>query len=79
MTPAGTAERLLLWALRRFHRLWFSMLGLGFGLLWAMLGLSKAMLVAALTMLGYLVGKWFDEGHPDGGLGRRWRAWFHRE
>ena len=79
MTPAGTSERLLLWALRRFYRLFFAALGLGFGLLWATLGLSKALLVAALMLLGYLVGKWFDEGHPDAGLGRLWRSWFHRE
>ena len=79
MTPAGTAERLLLWALRRFYRLAFAALGLGFGLLWATLGLGRALLVAALGLLGYLVGKWADEGHPDAGFSRRWRAWFHQD
>lgn len=79
MNPSPTGERLLLWALRRFHRFFFTALGLGFGLLWACFGLGRALVVAALMVLGYLVGKWFDEGRPNAGLGRRWRAWSRRE
>jgi hypothetical protein len=70
---AGLGERLLAWFLGRFHRLAFGALGGGFGLLWVCLSLSKALLVAALLVLGYLIGKWVDEGRPDGGLSSRLR------
>jgi hypothetical protein len=76
MTPASTTERLLLWWLRRFYRILFGALGLGFGLLWAVLGLRRALLVGAVRALGYLVGKWMDEGRPDRGLSARLRRLF---
>jgi len=70
---ANLAERLLAWFLGRVYRLAFAALATGFGLLWVCLSLSKALLVAALLVLGYLVGKWVDEGRPDGGLSSRLR------
>ncbi|HXB97654.1 MAG TPA: DUF2273 domain-containing protein [bacterium] len=76
MTPTSTTERLLLWWLRRFYRTLFGALGLGFGLLWAVLGLRRALLVAALALLGYLAGKWMDDGRPDMGLSARLRRLF---
>jgi hypothetical protein len=76
MTPTSTTERLLLWWLRRFYRSLFGALGLGFGLLWATLGLRRALLVGAVTLLGYLVGKWMDDGRPDMGLSARLRRLF---
>ena len=71
-----TGGRLLAWLLGRFYRMALGLLGLGFGLLWATLGLGKAMLVMSLAVLGWLVGKWLDEGRPDAGLSRRWRRFF---
>jgi|GEM_PF-4166183 hypothetical protein len=76
MTPTSTTERLLLWWLRRFYRSLFGALGLGFGLLWALLGLRRALLVGAVALLGYLVGKWMDDGRPDMGLSARLRRLF---
>jgi hypothetical protein len=67
------SERLLAWILGRFYRFSFAAFGLGFGLLWVCLSLSKALLVLALVVLGYLIGKWTDEGRPDGGMGSRLR------
>lgn len=66
--------RLLAWLLGRFYRVLLAALGLGFGLLWAAFGLRKALLVSALAALGWLVGKWRDEGGPDAGL----RFWLRR-
>jgi hypothetical protein len=76
MTPTSTTERLLLWWLRRFYRILFGTLGLGFGLLWAVLGLRRALLVAAVAVLGYLLGKWMDDGQPGMGLSARLRRLF---
>ena len=76
MTPTSTTERLLLWWLRRFYRSLFGALGLGFGLLWALLGLRRALLVGAVALLGYLVGKGMDDGRPDMGLSARLRRLF---
>lgn len=76
MSESSLAERVLVWALRRLYRFLFALLALGFGLLWVWVGLAKALLVAALTLLGYLVGKWLDEGRPDGGLSSRIRRFF---
>jgi uncharacterized membrane protein len=72
----SSAQRLLAWVLGRFYRLALGLLGLGFGLLWATLGLGKALLVTALAVLGWLAGKWLDEGRPDAGLSRRVRRLF---
>lgn len=76
---AALGERLLAWLLGRFHRLSFAALGGGFGLLWVCLSLGKALLVLALAVLGYLIGKWTDEGRPDGGLARRLRRMVEEE
>lgn len=73
---SSTGERLLAWLLGRFYRFALGALGLGFGLLWATFGLGKALLVAALAVLGWLGGKWLDEGRPDAGLSRRLRRFF---
>lgn len=58
----------LVWWLGRFYRLAFAAAAAAFGLLWAFAGLHKALLVLVLTVLGWLVGKWVDEGRPGGGL-----------
>lgn len=71
-----TGLRLLQWLLARFYRMLFTALFLGFGLLWAALGLGWALLVTALGALGWLLGKWVDEGRPDAGLSRRLRRFF---
>lgn len=76
MTQGSMLERLLVWLLRRFYRVLLGLLGLGFGLLWAVLGLPRALLVTAVALLGYLAGKWMDEGRPDGGISSRIRRWF---
>ena len=73
MRSACFVPRLLAWALARFYRALFAALALGFGLLWAAFGLGMATVVALLTLLGYLVGKWVDEGRPDAGLSRALR------
>lgn len=64
---------LLAWLLARFHRLAYAALGLGLGLLWAAFGLRRALVVAALAWLGWLLGKWRDEGGPEAGLRALWR------
>jgi hypothetical protein len=67
---------LLAYLLARFYRLLYASLGLGFGLLWSAFGLRQALLVAALTLLGWLLGKWRDHGGPDAGLRHAWRHFF---
>jgi hypothetical protein len=71
---SGRGERLLAWFLGRFYRFLLGTLGLGFGILWALFGLRKALLVGALAVLGWLMGKWLDEGGPVSGL----RVWLRR-
>lgn len=69
-------ERLLAYLLRRVYRVSYGLLGAAFGLLWAAFGLRKALLVAALTVLGWLLGKWRDHGGPDASLRRLWHRFF---
>jgi hypothetical protein len=69
-------ERLWAWGLGRFWRIFFAALFAGFGILWACFGLAKALLVAILTLLGFLFGKWLDEGKPNAGLFRALRRFF---
>jgi hypothetical protein len=69
-------ERLLAWFLGRLHRFLFGALGMGFGLLWVCLSLGKALLVLATLVLGYLIGKWMDEGRSDFGISSRLRRMF---
>ncbi len=66
-------ERLWAYGLGRFWRIFFGSVFAGFGVLWALFGLGKALLVAALTILGFLFGKWLDEGKPNAGLFRALR------
>jgi uncharacterized membrane protein len=44
--------------------------------LWAIFGLRRALLVLMLAVLGFYIGKWIDEGRPDGGLLRFLRRYF---
>jgi hypothetical protein len=69
----GMGERLLAYGLGRFWRFLFALLFSVFGILWACFGLPKALLVAALALLGFLFGKWLDEGRPNAGLFRALR------
>ncbi len=46
------------------------------GVLSAWVGTAVVMLVTALAVLGWLAGKWLDEGRPDAGLSRRVRRLF---
>lgn len=64
------------WLLARFYRFLYGALGAIFGLLWAAFGLQDALLVAALTVLGWLLGKWRDHGGPDAGLRRSIQRFF---
>lgn len=56
--------------LRYFWRLALGLTALSLGLLWAIFGFFKAFVVVALFVLGWLLGKWMDEGRPDAGLFR---------
>jgi hypothetical protein len=69
----GMTERLWAYFLGRFWRFLFAVLFALFGILWAFFGLGKALLVAALALLGFLFGKWLDEGKPNAGLFRALR------
>lgn len=75
----GVGARLLAWFLVRFYRLFFAAAAGLFGILWVFLSLTKALLVLALVVLGYLIGKWVDEGRPDGGLSSRLRRMLEEE
>ncbi len=59
--------------LRYFWRLVFGATGLVLGLLWATFGLVKTLLIVAMVILAWLLGKWMDEGRPDAGLFRALR------
>lgn len=59
---------ILTWFLGRFYGISLALAGAGFGLLWALLGLHKALLVFLLAALGWLTGKWLDEGAPGPGF-----------
>ena len=59
---------ILVWLLGRFYRLAFALAATAFGLLWAFVGLRRALLVLAMAVLGWLLGKWVDEGRPGPGL-----------
>ena len=63
-------QGLLVFFLRNFWRLLFSLLGLGLGLLWAVFGLKKTLVVLCLAALCFYFGKWLDEGRPNGGIFR---------
>jgi hypothetical protein len=76
MTVPGMNERLWAYVLGRFWRFFFAFLFGAFGVLWAFFGLGMALLVAALSLLGFLFGKWLDEGKPNAGLFRALRRFF---
>jgi uncharacterized membrane protein len=63
-------QGLLVFFLRNFWRLLFSALGLCLGLLWAIFGLKKTLLIFCVGGLGFYFGKWLDEGRPNGGVFR---------
>lgn len=69
-------DRLWAYVLGRFWRFFFAALFSAFGVLWALFGLGMALLVAALGLLGFLFGKWLDEGKPNAGLFRALRRFF---
>ncbi len=60
------------WLLGNFWRLVLGFLGLGLGLCLAIFGVKRTLLIICLGLLGFLVGKWLDEGRPGGGLFRGW-------
>ena len=66
-------ERLWAFGLGRLWRFLFSVFFATFGVLWACFGLGKAVLVVLLAVLGFLLGKWLDEGKPNAGLFRALR------
>ena len=68
--------RLMAYGLGRLWRIVFGVLFAAFGILWALFGLAQALLVAALATLGFLFGKWLDEGKPNAGLFRALRRFF---
>lgn len=70
-------QRLAAYLLARFYRLLYALIGAAFGLLWSAFGLRQALLVAALTLLGWLLGKWRDHGGPDAGLRNAWHRFFN--
>lgn len=61
---------ILIALLRRFWRIVFTALFFAMGLLWAVFGLTKAVVIICLALLGFYLGKWIDEGRPDGGVFR---------
>ena len=58
----------LSWLLANFWRMALGLLGLGLGLSVALFGVRKTLLILGLGVLGFLIGKWMDEGRPGGGL-----------
>ena len=71
-------QNLLVFLLRNFWRLLFTALALGLGMLWAIFGLSKTLVILCVAALGFYLGKWMDEGRPDGGILRFLRRYFDR-
>jgi hypothetical protein len=69
-------RELLAWLLGRFYRFLYGAFGLGFGLLWVAFGLGNALLITLCAILGWLLGKWRDEGGPDRGVRALWRRFF---
>ena len=69
-------QAFLIFLLRNFWRIVFGLLGLGFGLSWAIFGLIRTLFIIMLGLLGFYIGKWMDEGRPDGGLFRFLRRYF---
>lgn len=64
-------ERVLRLVLDNFWRLTLAALMFGLGLIYAIFGLTDTLVILALTLLGWLLGKWRDEGRPTAGLARR--------
>ena len=69
-------QAFLIFLLRNFWRIVFGTLGLAFGLSWAIFGLFRTLFILMLGLLGFYIGKWMDEGRPDGGLFRFLRRYF---
>ena len=63
-------QGLLVFLLRNFWRLLFSALGFCLGLLWAIFGFKKTLLILCVSGLCFYFGKWLDEGRPNGGIFR---------
>jgi uncharacterized membrane protein len=69
-------QSFLIFLFRNFWRIVFGAAGLVFGLSWAIFGLTRTLFIVMLGVLGFYVGKWMDEGRPDGGLLRFLRKYF---
>lgn len=67
---------LLTFIFRNFWRIIFGALGLAIGLSWAILGFTRTLEIILVGLLGFYIGKWMDEGRPDGGLFRFLRRYF---
>lgn len=63
-------QELVVFFLRNFWRLLFSALGLCFGLLWAIFGVKKTLVILCVAGLCFYFGKWLDEGRPGRGVFR---------
>ena len=63
-------QSLLQFLFRNFWRLLVGALGLSLGLCWAIFGFRKTLVILCLAGLGFYLGKWMDEGMPDGGIFR---------
>jgi hypothetical protein len=69
-------QNFLIFLFRNFWRILFAAAGLAFGLSWAIFGLTRTLFILMLGLLGFLLGKWMDEGRPNGGLLRLLRRYF---
>lgn len=69
-------QNFIIFLLRNFWRILFSAFGLAFGLSWAIFGLTRTLFILMMGLLGFYIGKWMDEGRPNGGLLRFLRRYF---
>jgi uncharacterized membrane protein len=70
------SQPFLVFLLRNFWRIVVGLAGLTFGLSWAIFGLRRTIFILLMGLLGFYIGKWMDEGRPDGGLFRFLRRYF---
>lgn len=63
-------QGVLVFILRNFWRLLLGLLGLCGGLVWAIFGVKKTLVILCVAGLCFYLGKWIDEGRPGGSLFR---------
>jgi len=64
-------DHLIRLLLGNFWRLVVALLCFGLGVLWAIFGWQRTLVILAVTALGWMAGKWLDDGRPTAGIARK--------